>query len=97
MSTAMATQDVVDEFEPRKMCSRNHAGSERTTIWLTPKALEELGWLLEFYFLVLGRKVSISLVIRRGLELLKGQIKDTIRKGDRAGVFSEAQKLEELR
>lgn len=84
-------------YEPGKLCSRNHPGTERTTIWLTPKALEELVWLREFYFLVLGQEVSASLVLRRSLELLKLFTRGHISKGNLSAIHQEGARLKELR
>lgn len=85
------------EYEPRKLCSRNHPGTQQRTIWLTREALEQLQWLREFYFLVLGQEVSASLVLRRSLELLKAGIKGHISRGDLSAIHEEGARLKELR
>jgi len=87
----------IEQLEPGKLCSRNHPGTERTSVWLTPKTLDELRWLREHYFLVLGQEVSASLVFRRSLELLEQHAKATINTGDVQAVRQEAERLKEQR
>lgn|GEM_PF-3324001 len=86
------------QYEPRKLCSRNHRRTDRTTVWLTPKALRQLEWLLEFYYRVLGeRPVSTSLVVRRSLGVLQEHIQEMLRKGNLEAVLAEGEHIKGMR
>lgn len=86
-----------EEREPVKLCSRNHRGTQRTTIWFTPKALKDLAWLQDFYEAILQRRVSMSLIVRRSLELLVDQMHGLARQPDPEKITQEEERMKRQR
>lgn len=78
------------EERKTKLCIKRTGHVFRTNAWLSTSARVNLEFLRAFYSRKLGRDVSISLVIRRSLELLSDYVKSLHQKADRNGTDLEA-------
>lgn len=91
------SQPKPDDREPKKLCSRNHRGTQRTTIWFTPKALKDLAWLQDFYETILQQHVSLSLIVRRGLDLLVERMHGLAKEPDLEKITREGERVRQQR
>jgi hypothetical protein len=84
---------AIDASEPPKLRSKRRGSGNKTAFWLTPKAAQDLKYLRKFYEMTTGKTPSISLVARRALEVLADQVRDKVKRSNKAEIEAEANSL----
>lgn len=73
-----------------KMCTKKGPKVRRANFWVNQMTGDNLDYLREFYTAILGRQVSISLVVRRSLEMFADYIRALRKQDDQDRLNHEA-------